>query len=545
MITKPKAKRFRIRRTAALTSTPARDSQTTPADFPAVAAEDDGFGPLPFPTARTQTTAVISGRHGAQSEDAAVEIEAIRDEGLSGRQLRTARRIAQRHGLTPVSDYDAVRQLRAAGIDPFQRANMLELVINDGVSTLPATTRPAGLPQTAPEPQLPSPDLISEQQRLEDVQRIQRDIGKRRRRRTMMLALRLSLFVLLPTFLAGYYYFKIATPFYTAESAFVINKAQNGEAGAITGLFSGTQFANSQDSITVQAYLQSRDAMEQLDKDTDFKQIFASDKVDPLQRLAPANSLEAAYKVYKRNVKVGYDPSEGIIHLDVSSPDPQQSVLFSKALISYAEKQVDDMTLRMRDDQIKGARESYDDAEKKLNEANAKVVDLQTKYKVLSSDVEVSLLTSKITALQAQLTTAQLDLQQMQNAAMPSQARIIPLKQRIEAIKQQIADARAKMTENDGNGESLARIQSQLTAAQADVQTRQLMLSQALLSLKAARISANQQTRYLSIGVQPIAPDTASYPKAFEDTLVAFLIFAGLYLMLSMTASILREQVSA
>ena len=104
---------------------------------------------------------------------------------------------------------------------------------------------------------------------------------------------------------------------------------------------------------------------------------------------------------------------------------------------------------------------------------------------------------------------------------------------------------RAKMTENDGNGEWLARIQSQLTAAQADVQTRQLMLSQALQSLEAARISANQQTRYLSIGVQPIAPESASYPKAFEDTLVAFLIFAGLYLMLSMTASILREQVPA
>jgi capsular polysaccharide transport system permease protein len=30
-----------------------------------------------------------------------------------------------------------------------------------------------------------------------------------------------------------------------------------------------------------------------------------------------------------------------------------------------------------------------------------------------------------------------------------------------------------------------------------------------------------------------------------ENTLLAFLIFSGIYLMLSMTASILREQVSA
>ena len=43
----------------------------------------------------------------------------------------------------------------------------------------------------------------------------------------------------------------------------------------------------------------------------------------------------------------------------------------------------------------------------------------------------------------------------------------------------------------------------------------------------------------------PVAPDEATYPKAFQNTIVAFLIFSGIYLMLSLTASILREQVSS
>ena len=42
-----------------------------------------------------------------------------------------------------------------------------------------------------------------------------------------------------------------------------------------------------------------------------------------------------------------------------------------------------------------------------------------------------------------------------------------------------------------------------------------------------------------------MAPDEATYPKAFQNTIVAFLIFSGIYLMLSLTASILREQVSS
>ena len=73
---------------------------------------------------------------------------------------------------------------------------------------------------------------------------------------------------------------------------------------------------------------------------------------------------------------------------------------------------------------------------------------------------------------------------------------------------------------------------------------RQRLLAAAAAQMEAARIEANKQVRYLSLSVAPVAPDEATYPKAFQNTLVAFLIFSGIYLMLSLTASILREQVS-
>ena len=44
--------------------------------------------------------------------------------------------------------------------------------------------------------------------------------------------------------------------------------------------------------------------------------------------------------------------------------------------------------------------------------------------------------------------------------------------------------------------------------------------------------------------VPPIAPDRPTYPRSFENTVLAFLVFAGIYLMVSLTAAILREQVS-
>jgi capsular polysaccharide transport system permease protein len=47
------------------------------------------------------------------------------------------------------------------------------------------------------------------------------------------------------------------------------------------------------------------------------------------------------------------------------------------------------------------------------------------------------------------------------------------------------------------------------------------------------------------MAVSPVVPDEASYPKAFENTLLATLTFAGLFLMISLTASILREQLTS
>ncbi|MEM6825429.1 MAG: capsule biosynthesis protein, partial [Pseudomonadota bacterium] len=112
---------------------------------------------------------------------------------------------------------------------------------------------------------------------------------------------------------------------------------------------------------------------------------------------------------------------------------------------------------------------------------------------------------------------------------------------RLEAL---VADLRSQLTESTAGEGSLARTSGQLRMAEVDLETRTQMMLEALQALESARTEANRQVRYLSLGVNPVPPDEATYPRAFENTLLAALIFAGIYLMISLTASILREQVS-
>ena len=533
MTMKPKAKKFRIRRTIGGASGAVRPNQANEAGYDEDDFDDDEQEQQPERLNRLSPDA-------ESFLTPAEEIEKIKAENLTGRQLRIARREAQKHGFNAASDLDAVRLLRKNGVDPFKRSDLLELVVSDqgsGPANLPAAIRHAPPPST---------HVSDANSRASEVAKIQRDLARRRSRRSMLLLIKLAFFVFVPTFLAGYYYFKIATPMYSTESEFVIQQADNASSAGIGGLFSGpTSPLSIQDSVTVQSYLNSRDAMARLDRDHGFKAHFQQSFIDPIQKLEPNGSNEAAYRIYQKRVRIGYDPTEGIIKMEVVAASPEASKEFSLALIRYAEEQVDQLTQRLREDQMSGARQSYQEAETKMLDAQRRVVDLQQKRGVLSFEGEISGKMQQISAREVQLRDRKLELAELLDNNRPNRTKVSIATRNIDRLESEITVMRAELTDGTTSTSSIASIAGELRVAEADLTTRQLMLSQSLQQLETARIEANRQVRYLSLGVSPVPPDEATYPKAFEDTLLAFLIFGGIYLMASLTASILREQITA
>ena len=573
MTTKPKAKKFRISRTKrASHSHPARAEKDVfaqrvqaaagqsgatatgsgssaaqartpnPMEQLAQSPAEDGFPKEGFVSKGTSTDAVSN--EGAPDDDALAAIETIKKEGLTSRQLRMARRVAQKHGVAVDSDFDAVYRLRKAGIDPFKRANLLELVGADGGGKFSGGSS-SNLPQTRPMPNLPANHVYDDADRARSIREIQLDIARRRRRKLRLLFMRLAFFVFLPTIIAGVYYYKYATPMYATKTEFVIQKADGAGGSGLGSLFAGSGLATSQDSITVQSYLTSRDAMLRLDGDIGYKSVFADPSIDPIQRLDPDATNEAAYKLYKKNVKIGFDPTEGIVKMEVVAPTPEQSAQFSEVLISYAEERVDDMTQRLREDQMEGAVTSYEKAELDMLEAQAEVLRLQEEMGVFDATSDASALMTQITGFESQLQEKRLTLQQLLDNTRPNRARVDGLRGDIGRLETLIAELRGRLTEAGGENGSLASVSGRLRIAMTNLETRTALMQQSLQQLETARIEVNKQTRYLELGVRPVAPDEPTYPRSFENTLLAFLIFAGLYLMASITASILREQVSS
>jgi capsular polysaccharide transport system permease protein len=500
---------------------------------------------------------------GAQGPAADAEIDAIRREQLTGRQLRLARRVAQKNNLNATSDFDAVRLLRKAGIDPFSRSNMLELVVpKDEQPSEDNSTEPAGftglpktgenqpqrvqLPQTRSEaPQLPSTEVSPAERRNIEISEIQRDIMMRRRKKMLLLLSRLAFFVILPTFLCGWYFYKMATPLYATKSEFLILQADNAGGGGIGGLLSGTQFATSQDSIAVQSYLESKDAMLRLEQDMGFKQHFKGDNIDVIQRLSQDASNEEAYRTYKRMIQIGYDPTEGVIRMEVVAADPEAAQSFSSQLIAYAEERVNKLSEQKRDDQMGDALTGFENAQNERRSAQEALVALQQRGAILDPEGVIASLRTQISNVEVQLQDRQLELAALLDNARPNAARVAGAQGDIRRFKDLLAELNKKMVDASEGENSLAQLSVQIQMAQADLATRDMMLQSALQQLEQTRMEANRQVRYLTTSVEPVASEDPSYPRKFENTILAFLIFAGIYLMISLTASILREQVTS
>lgn len=518
---KPKVEKFRIRRGAVQKA----DETVTPE-----AEAEATVKPDPVPSR-------------------AEKLDVISKEGLTGRQLRMARRVAQKNGFEVASDFDAVLKLREAGIDPFQRNSVLELVTPAGAAGSQKSGR-VQLPEKVGDMGLVKPEADKTKKlgaHMSEIRRIQRDIAQRRRRKLALLFTRLSFFVFLPTFMMGWYFYTIATPMYATNSEIVIQQAQaqGASSGGLSTLFQGTSMATQQDSIAVQSYLASREAMLRLDADHYFKDHFSDPAIDPIQRLPVDATNEDAFKLYADHVRISYDPTEGIIRMEVIAAAPATSQEFSEALIGYAEEQVDQLTSRLRDDQMSGALASYEDAERRRAAALATWLAIQEDVQQIDPVSETSAQMQRISSLEADRQRLDLVLQSRLSVERPSEVQVRALRDQIANIDALILALREGMTGSDGNTTSLAARNTELRTAEENYSFQTVMVQQALTQMETARIEANRQVRYLSQSVSPIAPDEATYPRAFENTLLSFLIFSGIYLMFSLTASILREQVSS
>ena len=399
----------------------------------------------------------------------------------------------------------------------------------------------SALPALRPDIKPDTPAL-----RAERVEAIRRDLVKRRRRKGSGMLLKLWAFVLLPTAIVGYFLWFVATDMYESESTFRVQSAESGGAassGLLAQFLGGAGGGN--DPVAVQTYIYSRDVLRLLDADHAWVAHFQAPDLDILNRLDDDASFEEAYSHYQDKITVSYDPSEGIIEMAVVASDPDTAQRFSTAIMGYAEKMVDDLSDRIKEDAIADSRRFLDQAEADLKAAQLSEAEVRKKQEIFSVETEVANAMTIITGMETELEALTARLTNLRRVTSESDPRVTRIRNQVTTLQERIDQRRAGIAGNSQvKDRSLADINADLARAQFDVQAAMAIFSSALQSHELARMNATRQQIYLTVIEQPSMPDEANYPQKPQMLALAFISFLGFYIVFSLTVSLIREQAS-
>ena len=194
--------------------------------------------------------------------------------------------------------------------------------------------------------------------------------------------------VVIPTMLAVIYFGLFASKVYITESTFVLhNVSQPSPSTGISSFLKGSGISGmgsaDENLGAVMAFITSRDAMKELDEKLDLKHQWSSWWIDPIQRFSAFSfrkKNENLYPFYKKHVTAEMDKeSSNLCTLTVRGFTADQSLQINELLLLAAERLVNRLNERARQNMIDYAMREVDSAQKMVKEASDKMTDQASK----------------------------------------------------------------------------------------------------------------------------------------------------------------------
>jgi capsular polysaccharide transport system permease protein len=355
--------------------------------------------------------------------------------------------------------------------------------------------------------------------------------------------------VLVPTILVGAYLYGFAADQYVSEARFIVRgSAQSAGGGAVAasigrvggGAAEGGASSGGAEAMALRDYVNSYDAIRDANEILDVAAIYQREEADWWFRL-DRNVPELMTRYMNNMVTVTRDSETGTGILRVRAFRPEDAHGLAEALMTLAERLINRLSERQRNDTLNNARREVGLAEARVLAARDALSEFREREQNLDASRSAAAAGERINAMQGQLTMVRTEAQNARNFLRADNPQYIILQNRIRAIESQIVEGRQASTRG---GEALLQ---QLAAFDRLVMEREFadkQLSSATTSLEGARYETQRQQLYVARVVQPSLPVYPLYPRRMLILLSVFGCLAIIYAVGRLIASGLRENAS-
>jgi capsular polysaccharide transport system permease protein len=348
--------------------------------------------------------------------------------------------------------------------------------------------------------------------------------------------------VIAPTVLATIYFGLIARDVYVSESHIVVRSPQRQVIGGLGSLLQGTGLSQGSDDVySVQDFLTSRDALQNLEARFDLKKSFGASSIDRLNRF-PAldgdDSFEGLLRYWRDHViSTDLDTSSSILTLTVRAFSAKQAYQINEALLEMSEDFVNKLNERARRDLIQFASVDVDIAEHGAKKAVVALSDFRNAKSVFDPEKQSGLQLEQVGRLREELIATRKEIADIGSVARDN-PQLPVLHNRTRVLE---ADINAEMAKVAGDRHSLSSKSAEFegVALERDFAAKRLEI--ALGSLEQARENAMKQQLYLERIAQPNKPDIAIEPRRFRSVVATFLLSLIAWGILSLLVTAMKE----
>ncbi len=330
--------------------------------------------------------------------------------------------------------------------------------------------------------------------------------------------------IAVPTSIAALYFGIVAAPIFVSESKFVVRFSSPPAANAFTSLLQSNGIARSQDdTFSVFDYLQSRDALRDLETQMPIRTVFSSSAADRLARfprLWDSDTFEGLYRYFSARTEVIHNSTTGITTLRTTAFDPGDAYQMNQSLLRSASNLLNRMNDRALADAVTFSQREVDAAEQRLILAQNTITTFRNNELMIDPSRNSTIMLEMIGRLSTELAITRARRTEAQ-ASAPDSTSLPTMTSRISALEDEIQRQSGKMV---GNDKSVAPRIAEYETLTLSRELASKSLIAATNALDAARADARRQQLYLEPVVKPNRPDEAELPYRIKMIAVTFLV---------------------
>ncbi|WP_422012266.1 hypothetical protein [Reyranella sp.] len=458
---------------------------------------------------------------------------------------------------------DAIPSDAAAEGTPGKRKRDSLRQARDGCENIASAVHTSHMPQDESEPVLrTSPSLRSAEvpeaaaaPRSDSIEMVGEpwagELPQRRGGRSLGGFLSFSLCVLLPAVLAAIYYFGFASPQYVVEFRFAVRDTNGtvSTSAATSGIIASlgvSSASNSNENYMVTEYMTSLQAVHDLQKRINLRQIYSRPFIDFWSRLDVSRSTEAFAKYWKDNVvKATYDTVTGISTGTVHAFTAEDSVLVATTLLSSADEMINDVAQRPLREAVRFSEAEVKRAEDRLRQIRDDLAKYREKEGLIDPMNNVVLSNATLAGtVRGLLTQLQTDKAALGKQGLgPNAPPVRSLDMRIKATEEQLKAIEAQVS-SQPTGTGISPLVARYEALDLERQFAQSMLTSTMQSLEQARANAVTKRLYITPFIQPALPQTSTYPNRFVATLTVTIACLFLWTIALLVSRSIKEHLT-